>query len=117
MSLAALPRAEHRHERSRLAWLRCQWQLRLAGAPAIPKPPPIVGPIVIIGRDTVIRESLAVLLNVKGYGTSKACSSDSWHKFLLELLQQLIVLDVSEFSRGASAWFVESFPASHDRKN
>ena len=115
MSLAALPRAEHRHERSRLAWLRCQWQLRLAGAHAIPKPPPIVGPIVIIGRDKVMRVSLAVLLNVKSDGRSKACSSDSWRKFVLEPLQQWIVLDVSEFSRDASAWFSESFPASHDR--
>ncbi|MEM5340557.1 response regulator receiver protein [Paraburkholderia azotifigens] len=116
MSLAALPRAEHRHERSRLEWLRCQWQLRLAGAHAIPKPPPIVSPIVIIGRDKVIRESLAVLLNVKGYGRSKACGSDSWHKFLLEPLQQLIVLDVSEFSRGASAWFVGSFDTTIGRQ-
>jgi hypothetical protein len=62
MSLAALARAVHRHERSRLEWLHCQWQLRLAGAHAIPKPPPIVGPIVIIGRDKVIRESLPFCL-------------------------------------------------------
>ena len=71
-------------------------------------PPPVVGPIVIIGRNKVIRDSLAVLLNVKGYGRSKAYGFDSWHSFLLEPLPQLIVLDVSEFSRGASAWFVES---------
>jgi hypothetical protein len=79
-------------------------------------PPLMVGPIVIIGRDKVIRESLAVLLNVKGYGRSKACSSGSSLKFLLEPLQQLIVLDVSEFSRGASAWFVESFETTIRRQ-
>lgn len=62
MSLAALPRAGHRHERSRLEWLRCQWQLRLADAHPRPKPPPIVGPVVIIGRDKAIRESLPFCL-------------------------------------------------------
>ncbi|HKU00198.1 MAG TPA: hypothetical protein VJS30_27260 [Paraburkholderia sp.] len=98
-----------------MEWLRRQWQLRLAGPHAIPKLPPIVGPIVIIGRDKVIRESLAVLLNVKGYGRSKACGFDGWHTFCLEPLQQLIVLDVSEFSRGASSWFVESFDTTIGR--
>jgi hypothetical protein len=53
---------------------------------------------------------------VKGYGRSKACSFDSWHTFLLEPFQQLIVLDVSEFSRGASAWFVESFDTTIGRQ-
>jgi hypothetical protein len=77
---------------------------------------PVVGPIVIISRDKVIRDSLAVLLNVKGYGRSKAYGFDSWHSFLLEPLQQLIVLDVSEFSRGAFAWFVESFNTTIGRQ-
>jgi hypothetical protein len=45
-----------------LEWLRCQLQLRLAGAHVMPKAPPIVGPIVIIGRDKVIRESLPFCL-------------------------------------------------------
>ena len=76
----------------------------------------MVGPIVIIGRDKVIRKSLAVLLNVKGYGRSNACGFDSWNSFLPEPLQQLIVLDVSEFSHGASAWFVERFDTTIGRQ-
>ncbi|MEX3967450.1 response regulator receiver protein [Paraburkholderia sp. EG286B] len=114
-SLAALARAEHRYELSRLEWLRCEWQLRASGAHALPTPPPAVGPIMIVGRDEVIRESLAVLLNVNGYGRSKACGFDSWQKFCLEPSQQLIVLDVAEFSRGPSAWFVESFDVATER--
>ena len=39
--------------------LRRQWQLRLAGAHAIPKPPPIVGPIVPGGRSAFQVRQLA----------------------------------------------------------
>jgi hypothetical protein len=86
----------------------------MAGAHALL--PPVVDSIVIIGRYKVIPDSRAVLLDVKGYGRSKAYGLDSLRSLLLEPLQQLIVLDVSEFCRGASARFVESFNTTIGRQ-
>ncbi|MEX3968431.1 hypothetical protein AB4Y42_40815 [Paraburkholderia sp. EG286B] len=51
---------------------------------------------------------MAVLLDVKGYGRSKARAFDSWHEVWLEP-SQLIVVDVSRFSRGASMLLIEGF--------
>ncbi|MEM5314375.1 response regulator receiver protein [Paraburkholderia sp. JHI869] len=107
-SLAGLARAHDRYYLSRLEWLRRECQLRASAAHPVPKLPPGAGPTVIVSHDKWVRDSLAVLLGVKGYGRSKARGFDTWHEAWLEP-SQLIVLDVSLFSRGASALLVEGF--------
>lgn len=113
-SLAGLARALDRYYLSRLAWLRSECQLRASTAHRIPKLPPAAGPIVIVGHDKWVRDSLAVLLDVKGYGRSKARGFDNWHEVWLEP-SQLIVVDVSPFSRGASTLLVDGFDTCIER--
>jgi hypothetical protein len=110
-SLVALARAQYQYDLSRMQWLRSHWQLRIAAAHALPDSPPVVGPIVVVGDDKVVRDSLAVLLNLNGYRLSAACGFDSWREFCRAQSPQLIVLDVSSFASAhdTSAWFVESF--------
>ncbi|MEM5425933.1 response regulator receiver protein [Paraburkholderia ferrariae] len=117
-SPAGLARAQDRYYLSRLEWLRSECQLRRSAAHGVPKPVPVSGPIVIVGHDKWVRDSLAVLLDVKGYGRgygrSKARAFDTWHEVWLEA-SQLIVVDVSLFSRGASTLLIEGFDTCIER--
>ncbi|MEM5387862.1 response regulator receiver protein [Paraburkholderia phymatum] len=116
-SLAALARAQHHYDLSRVQWLRCHWQLRIAAAHALPKPPRVVRPILVVGDNKVVRDSLAVLLKLNGYLLSEGCGFDSWLEFCCAQSQHLIVLDVPSFASAhdASAWFVESFNKAIER--
>ncbi|MGF6260822.1 hypothetical protein OKW49_001723 [Paraburkholderia youngii] len=111
-SLNALSKAQRDYELSRVQWQRCQWQLRAATAHAVKRPSQCIGAVVIVGHDKAVRDSLRVLLNVKGYGRSKALGFDHWHEIWLEPSRQLIILDVPVNSITTALWFVESFDTS-----
>ncbi|MCP3726272.1 response regulator receiver protein [Paraburkholderia sp. CNPSo 3272] len=113
-SLAGLARAQDRYYLSRLEWLRSECQLRKSTTHGVPKLAPLAGPIVIVGHDKWVRDSLSVLLDVKGYGRAKARAFDTWHEVWLEP-SQLIVVDVSPFSRGASLLLIEGFDTCTER--
>ncbi|MEX3960778.1 response regulator receiver protein [Paraburkholderia sp. EG286B] len=113
-SLAGLARAHDRYYLSKLEWLRRECRLRASAALEVPKLPPGAGPTVIVGYDKWVRDSLAVLLGVKGYGRPKTRGFDNWHEAWLEP-SQLFVLDVSLFSRGASMLLVDGFNTSIER--
>ncbi|MBB5417876.1 response regulator receiver protein [Paraburkholderia atlantica] len=114
-SLNALSKAQRDYELTRVQWQRCQWQLRAATAHAVKRPSQCLGAVVIVGHDKAVRDSLRVLLNVKGYGRSKALGFDHWHEIWLEPSRQLIVLDVPVNSITTALWFVESFDTSIDK--
>ncbi|MCG5076067.1 hypothetical protein [Paraburkholderia tagetis] len=107
-SLARLSKAQRDYDLSRVQWLRCQWQLRANAAHAL-KTPPRTGPIAIVGQNQAVRESLAVLLGVKGYGRPKALGFDCWQRVWLDTSLKLVLLDVPEHSVTTSLWFVDGF--------
>ncbi|MEM5425904.1 MULTISPECIES: response regulator receiver protein [Paraburkholderia] len=113
-SLTGLARAQDRYYLSRLEWLRSECPLRKSAAHGVPKLAPLSGPIVIVGHDKWVRDSLAVLLDLKGYGRSKARAFDTWHEVWLEP-SQLIVVDVPPFARGASMLLIEGFETCIER--
>ncbi|HKR44550.1 MAG TPA: response regulator receiver protein [Paraburkholderia sp.] len=115
-TLASLARAQHRYDLSRVQWLRCEWQLRASAAHALPEPPSVVAPIVIVGHTKAIRDSLATLLNVHGYQPSESLGFDDCNEICIQP-PQVIVLDVSDsgFSRDASAWLIESIDTARER--
>ena len=98
-----------------MQYLRCQWRLRAATAHAVKQPAQCLGAVVVVGHDKAVRDSLRVLLNVKGYGRSKALGFEHWHEIWLEPSRQLIILDVPAYSTTTPLWFVDSFATSTDK--
>ncbi|CAG9228987.1 hypothetical protein PSAB6_50112 [Paraburkholderia sabiae] len=113
-TLAALSKARRDYDLSRMRWLRCEWELRAAAAHALRRPPLKIGPLLIVGSDKTVRESLAVLLAAKGYGRPKAVGFDAFDR-TNALGRQLVIVDVPWHSVTAARWFLESFDASFDK--
>ncbi|CAD6563047.1 response regulator receiver protein [Paraburkholderia sabiae] len=113
-TLAALSKAQRHYDLSRTRWLQFEWQFRAAAVHALEPSPLRVGQLLVVGPDKAIRESLAVLLAVKGYGRPKASGFDAFD-FADASGGQLVIVDVPWHSDTAARWFVESFDGSSDK--
>jgi hypothetical protein len=114
VTLAALSKAQRHYDLAKARWLQFEWQLRAAAAHGLKPPPLRVGPLLIVGVDKAVRESLAVLLAVKGCGRPKSSAFDAFD-YANASGGQLVILDVPWHSVTAARWFIDGFGGASDK--
>lgn len=109
----AVARARRRYDQARLDYLCCHLRLRTANVSMEPGPAPL--PVMVVGNDSHMKESLKVLLQVRRGIQAVPRAFERWYDDARWIAPRVVIVDVSDHSLAAASWFMKSLRDAETR--